>query len=553
MRSHLVSSDLWNSSPRRSNRSINGRATLLVGFVAVFLTASTLSAAAQAVKTASTPPPELSRFDLYGGYGYLHPVNSDIGNVQYQPINPGAVVSAATYFNRYIGVQAEGSFFPHGPNDCVFTAQAGPIFRYQKNRWVPFAHVLGGGAKVGGPIFQPCTWGWGVTSGIGLDYILPALNNRIAIRPIQADFYYSHVDYGPPAPGLVTGGVGEIYAYRLSAGVVLRLGQITPPPPVQLGCTVQSANIFPGDPVTVTATATNLDLKKKATYTWSVSGGHISGTDATATVTTGGLASGDYTVSGHVSEGMRPGQQASCTASFRVHAYEPPTISCSANPSTVMPGDPSTITSVATSPQNRPLSYSYSASAGQIASSTSTATLNTTGASPGTINVTCNVVDDLGKQSAANTSVTITAPPPPLPPAVINLCSISFERDRKRPVRVDNEAKGCLDEIALTLNRESSAKLIIVGKHSADETPDAAAQRDLNVAQYLTQEKGIDPSRIELRTGGELTRSLDSILVPPGATFTPGDTNTFDTNSVKRQGQPYAMPKPTTKPRKPAN
>jgi hypothetical protein len=553
MRSHLVSSDLWNSSPRRSNRSINGRATLLVGFVAVFLTASTLSAAAQAVKTASTPPPELSRFDLYGGYGYLHPVNSDIGNVQYQPINPGAVVSAATYFNRYIGVQAEGSFFPHGPNDCVFTAQAGPIFRYQKNRWVPFAHVLGGGAKVGGPIFQPCTWGWGVTTGIGLDYILPALNNRIAIRPIQADFYYSHVDYGPPAPGLVTGGVGEIYAYRLSAGVVLRLGQITPPPPVQLGCTVQSANIFPGDPVTVTATATNLDLKKKVIYTWSVSGGHISGTDATATVTTGGLTPGDYTVSGHVSEGMRPGQQASCTASFRVHAYEPPTISCSANPSTVMPGDPSTITSVATSPQNRPLSYSYSASAGQIASSTSTATLNTTGASPGAINVTCNVVDDLGKQSAANTSVTITAPPPPLPPAVINLCSISFERDRKRPVRVDNEAKGCLDEIALTLNRESSAKLIIVGKHSADETPDAAAQRDLNVAQYLTQEKGIDPSRIELRTGGELTRSLDSILVPPGATFTPGDTNTFDTNSVKRQGQPYAMPKPTTKPRKPAN
>jgi hypothetical protein len=222
------------------------------------------------------------------------------------------------------------------------------------------------------------------------------------------------------------------------------------------------------------------------------------------------------------------------------------------DPSTVLPGDPSTITSIANSPQNRPLSYSYSASSGQIASSTSTATLNTAGGSPGTINVTCNVIDDLGKQATANTSVTITAPPPPPPPQVRNLCSLSFERDRKRPVRVDNEAKGCLDEIALTLNRESSAKMIIVGKHSADEAPDAAAQRDLNVAQYLTQEKGIDPSRIELRTGGDLSRSLDNILVPPGATFTPGDTNTFDTNSIKRQGQPYAMPK-TTKPRKPSN
>ena len=539
-----VSSGLMYSSP---SRSIAARAALLVALATAFMTVSTLSAAAQAAKTASTPPPEPSRFDLYGGYGYLHPVDSEIGNVQYQPINPGAVVSATGYFNRYLGVQAEGSFFPSGPNDCVFTAQAGPIFRYQKNRFVPFVHALGGGAKVGGPIFQPCTWGWGITAGVGFDYILPVFNNRIAIRPIQADFDYSHVDYGPVGVGAVTGGIGEITAYRLSAGVVLRFGQVTPPPPVQLGCTIQPANVFPGDPITVTATAANLNLKKKATYTWTTSGGKITGTETTATVSTAGLPAGDYTVSGHVTQGVRPGEQASCTASFRIHAYDPPTITCSANPSTVMPGDPSTITSIANSPQNRTLTYSYSASAGQIAGNTSTATLITTGAPSGTVNVTCNVVDDLGKQATANTSVTITTPPAPVAPQARNLCSVSFERDRKRPVRVDNEAKGCLDEVALTLNRESSAKLIIVGRHSADEPADAAAQRDLNVAQYLTQEKGIDPSRIEMRTGGELNRSLDNILVPVGATFTPGDTTTFDSNSVKRQGQPYGTPKTATR------
>jgi hypothetical protein len=539
-----VNSGLMNSSP---SHFITARAALLVALVAAFVTVSTLSATAQAAKTASTPPPEPSRFDLYGGYGYLHPVDSEIGNVQYQPINPGAVVSATGYFNRYLGLQAEGSFFPSGPNDCVFTAQAGPIFRYQKNRFVPFVHALGGGAKVGGPIFQPCTWGWGITAGVGFDYILPAFNNRIAIRPVQADFDYSHVDYGPVGVGAVTGGVGEITAYRLSAGIVLRFGQVTPPPPVQLGCTVQPANVFPGDPITVTATAANLNLKKKATYTWTTSGGKITGTETTATVSTAGLPAGDYTVSGHVTQGVRPGEQASCTASFRIHAYDPPTITCSANPSTVMPGDPSTITSIANSPQNRTLTYSYSASAGQIAGNTSTATLITTGAPSGTVNITCNVVDDLGKQATANTSVTITTPPAPVAPQARNLCSVSFERDRKRPVRVDNEAKGCLDEVALTLNRESSAKLVIVGRHSADEPPDAAAQRDLNVAQYLTQEKGIDPSRIEMRTGGELNRSVDNILVPAGATFTPGDTNTFDSNSVKRQGQPYGTPKTATR------
>jgi hypothetical protein len=101
---------------------------------------------------------------------------------------------------------------------------------------------------------------------------------------------------------------------------------------------------------------------------------------------------------------------------------------------------------------------------------------------------------------------------------------------------------GCLDEVALTLIRDITSKLVIVGKHSTDETPDAAAQRDLNVAQYLTQEKGVDPARIEMRKGGELNRGLDNILVPAGASFVPGDTNTFDSNSVKRQRQPYAKP-----------
>ena len=144
---------------------------------------------------------------------------------------------------------------------------------------------------------------------------------------------------------------------------------------------------------------------------------------------------------------------------------------------------------------------------------------------PGTVTVTCNVVDDLGKQATATTSVGITTPPPPpVPPApsTRSLCAVSFDRDRKRPVRVDNEAKGCLDDIALTLNRESSARLVIVGHHAEDEQPDAAAQRALNVEQYLIDEKGIDPSRIELRTGGTTGRSVDNILVPAGATFDTG-------------------------------
>ncbi|NYF53097.1 hypothetical protein [Tunturiibacter gelidoferens] len=528
---------------RLTSALLNSGTKLLV---ALCIAASPLSAVAQAVKTASTPPPDFSRLDLYGGYAYFHPFNSEITPFVYQPINAGAVASATAYFNRYLGVQAEGSFFPNGTNDCYYTAQAGPVLRYQKGRFIPFAHVLGGGARAGGPAFQPCTWGWGVTAGAGLDLVLPVFNNHIALRIAQADFNYSHVDYGPVDPAQVTGGVGDITAYRLSAGVVLRFGQQTPPPPVQLGCTVQPTNVFPGDPVTVTATATNLEAKKKLSYTWTASGGELTNNDATANINTAGLAPGDYTVSGHVSEGKRPGESANCSAGFRIHNPAPPSIACSANPSTVMPGDPSTITAVASSLEGLTLSYSYSASAGQISGTTPTATLVTSGAPSGIVTVTCNVVDDLGKHASADTTVTIITPPPPPVPQVRPLCSVSFERDLKRPVRVDNEGKACLDEIALTLNRDTTSKLVIVGRHSDDETPDAAAQRDLNVEQYLIDEKGIDPARISMRTSGQPGRVLDSTLVPDGASFTPGDTATFDANSVKREGQPYAKPKSTT-------
>lgn len=512
---------------------------------------SVASAHAQAAKTASTPPPEPSRLDIYAGYGYFHPYAGSINSYSYDTIYPGAVTSVTGYFNRYLGVQAEGTFFPNGPNDCVFTAQAGPVLRYQYRRLVPFVHVLGGGAKIGGPAFQPCTWGWAVTGGVGFDYILPFLNNRLALRPIQADFHYSHVDYGPLVePGGVSGGAASIDAYRLSAGLVLRLGATAYPQPVQLGCTVQPANVYAGDPLTVTAAAANLDPRRKAVYTWSTNGGQLTPHDETASITTAGLAPGDYTISGHVSQGTRPGDQAACSTGFRVHEFEPPAISCSANPGTIQTGESSTITSIGTSPQNRQLTYSYSASAGIITGNTPQVTLVASGAPSGTITVNCTVIDDLGKQATSSTTVTVLAPPPvvvqPKP-----LCRLSFERDKKRPVRVDNEAKGCLDEIALTLNRDTVSRLVIVGHHSTDETPDEAAQRTLNVELYLTKEKGIDPSRLELRTGGEMTRSVDDTLVPPGATFTAGDTTTFDRGTVKQPGgQPYAPNRDPNAPQK---
>jgi hypothetical protein len=521
-----------------------------------------LFCAAQAAPAGSSLPGQ-SDVDIFGGYSYVHPMGSDIYNQIYTPLDRGFIVGATGYFGRTFGIDAEYEKSPNDPDYCFSTAQAGPAFRFQIGRLIPFAHVIGGGAEVG-PSYahngasNPCVWGWAVAGGVGVDYVLPApaLHNRLAIRPIEADFQFTDVNFGPRnPPGALVGGVGEITAYRLTSGLVLRLGEMSPPLPASYGCEVQPVSVFPGDPITVTGSVLNLQESKKLspTYTWTTTGGKLSRNNTGATIATNGLAAGDYTVIGRVSEGSAPNQHAECTASFRVTAYEPPTISCSANPTTILPGGFATITAAGRSPQNRALNYSFGTTAGQMTGTGATGTLSAASVPPGVIHVTCNVVDDVGKSASATADVTVAAPPkPPTPPAPLaqNQCSVSFERDRKRPVRVDNEAKACLDDIALEMNRESDAVLVVVGKHDPTEKPDAAAERTLNVKQYLTDEKGIDPNRIEVRTGETTGRTVDNVLVPPGATWDTGSTTSFDPTRVQRHGQAYA-PAPKVKPAKP--
>jgi hypothetical protein len=197
----------------------------------------------------------------------------------------------------------------------------------------------------------------------------------------------------------------------------------------------------------------------------------------------------------------------------------PPTISCSASPQSIYSGASATITSLAASAHNGTLVYSYSASAGSITGNNETAVLTAVGSNPGPIAVTCSVTDDLGMTAAANTTVNIMAAIPAPAAQRKDLCTISFERDRRRPVRVDNEAKACLDEIALTMQRDSGGRLVIVGSYGPHETPNAGSERASNERQYLTSEKGIDPQRIEIRVGKTGDRTVANVFLPAGATF----------------------------------
>jgi outer membrane protein OmpA-like peptidoglycan-associated protein len=249
-------------------------------------------------------------------------------------------------------------------------------------------------------------------------------------------------------------------------------------------------------------------------------------------------------------EGLKPWESANASASFTVKAYEPPTISCSANPSTIKPGETSTVTAMGMSPQNRPLTYSYSTSAGTISGSGTTAAYSSEGAPTGTTEVTCNVSDDKGQTATANTSVIIVAPYVPPIPHTQALCSITFSNDAKRPWRVDNEAKACLDEVALDLQKQSDAKAVVVGDSTAAEkalkkgkkhakVEDLAAERAVNTKDYLVVEKGIDASRISVATGAADEQKAENYLVPSGATFSDDVTGTtpVDETVVKPQAR----------------
>ena len=538
-----------------------------VGLGATSLLAQDSSSTAPAAMPAAPAPTmpkaaPVSRIDIFTGYSYFAPhgtVTTDAGPtglpypVRYGSVDEGAIGSVAYYFNKYVGGTVEYADHSLGKNDGFRNMAAGIIFRDPTSMGVtPFAHAMAGASYVGGPNAEPnvyhvYTWGPMLKVGGGLDYDTPLFNHKLGIRLFQADYVYTHADFGPQP---ITGGRANVDSAELSAGLIFKLGNIIPPPPVTYTCSANPMSVFPGDPVTITGTAANLNPKKTATYTWSGQGVTVKGDSSTGTVDTASLQPGQYTVTGHVSEGTKPGMMADCTANFTVKQFEPPTISCSANPSSVNPGDSSTITAMGVSPQNRPLTYSYSASSGQISGTTNTATLSTAGAPAGSITVTCNVADDKGQTASTTTTVTVNAPPAPAPKTQ-TLCDITFDRDHRRPARVDNEAKACLDDVALNAQRSADATLVVVGnaaempmpkgrhhRHAMMMTPEKlAAQRAVNTKEYLVQEKGIDASRISVRTSTKGTNEVDNYLVPAGANFdndTPG-TTAVDEASVKAQ------------------
>jgi hypothetical protein len=95
-----------------------------------------------------------------------------------------------------------------------------------------------------------------------------------------------------------------------------------------------------------------------------------------------------------------------------------------------------------------------------------------------------------------------------------------------------------LDDVALRLQQDPEAKLVVVGNADPKEKrKNLAAERAVDVKAYISggeAKQNIDPSRIETRTGNEGTMTSEQWIVPAGATFAEaGTTSAVDESQIK--------------------
>jgi len=148
--------------------------------------------------------------------------------------------------------------------------------------------------------------------------------------------------------------------------------------------------------------------------------------------------------------------------------------------------------------------------------------LDTTGLAPGEYTVTLRVQDGVG--GAADCSTVVTVQPPPPSPQASKLNECSFQP--MNSARVDNVCKRILDDVAVRLQNEPRASLVIIGYSDPKERNAGvlAGSRANNALMYLA-EHNVETSRVTVRAGsgqqgaGDANRRIDAVWVPEGATY----------------------------------
>ncbi|HYK40468.1 MAG TPA: Ig-like domain-containing protein, partial [Candidatus Eremiobacteraceae bacterium] len=355
----------------------------------------------------------MPHYEISAGYSYIdfHP-----GDPFNTFGNQGGTGSFTYNFNRVIGLTGEAGTYAYNRNvngthldGGLTTYLFGPRLNLRKfDHFVPFAEFLFGGARAGGAMTGGGSQDvFAMATGGGVDVVF---NKYFAWRFAQIDYLMTNFS------GVNVGSSARQNSLRLGTGIVLRFGfPAAAPPPVNhppvAACSVSPASVYAGstDGVSFHVNASDPD-NDPLTYSYSATGGTVEGTGADARWNPSGLAIGTYTATAKVDDGK--GGTATCSADLTVAAKpnQNPVISCTTDRSPIMPGERTGITSTASDPDGDPLTYSYSATAGQVSGDGAKATFDSTGLQPGSYTVKCAVSDGRGGTAESSTNVDVQQP-----------------------------------------------------------------------------------------------------------------------------------------------
>jgi outer membrane protein OmpA-like peptidoglycan-associated protein len=322
----------------------------------------------------------------------------------------------------------------------------------------------------------------------------------------------------------------DLTNHRDRNGFVIKVGAAhwpekpLPPDVVTASCAVDRNSVKEGSEDYITANVSATDANGlPLTYQWTATGGSINGSGPYVRWNSTGVGAGSYTLTSRVDNGA--GKSASCTANVTVQpkpAPPAPTMTCTADRSTVLAGERAEITANVNDASGTAIRFTWQANAGRVVGSGSIVQFDTSGLDPGTYTVTGRAENELHSACDCTAAVTVQAPPPPPQASKVSACDFA-----PGSAGADNVCKRNLDDVAVRLQSDPRSKVVLVGYADPHEAHAAklATERAASGQKYLQDKKGVDASRVEIRTAagqagaGKENRRVDIVFVPDGASY----------------------------------